>query len=429
MNYEIKNLEKSAIEVKMSLTKEEVSPIIGKIVEEFAKEAEIPGFRKGHAPKDAILAQFKEKIEEEAVAKILNEKFPEIIEKEKINPVSYANVIEKNISEKDSNITFKIDVFPQFDLANYKKLGIEKEVIEIKDELVDEEIKHLVESAKKLEEVQDENYTAQMGDTVNLAFEGFVDGEAFAGGKSDAFDLKLGSHSFIDNFEDQLVGYKKGQEGEVNVTFPAEYHVKELASKPAVFKVKINTIKQEKESVLNDEFAKEHGSENVEALKVAKKEELQKLEEERATNEYVGKLLEKITNDSNITLPESMVMHEVENRLREFEYQLSMQGMKFEDYIKFTGGNIETLIEQIRPMCEHKVKVDLVLEKIVEAENIVASEEELKEQESNIAKMYGMTVEQLEEELKKNKNLDNFKLSMKHDVAMKKAMDFIKDNQ
>lgn len=429
MNYEVKKLEKSAVEVTITLEKAEIKPIFDKIVTEFQKGAEIPGFRKGKAPVEAVVSHYKEKINEEVSAGVLNEKFPEVVEKEKLHVISYARIKEQEVSEEACKVVFDVDVYPEFELANYKNLGLEKTAVEVTEELVDNEIKHMLNSAKKLEEVADEAYEAAIGDTVDLAFEGFVDGVAFEGGKADNFDLVLGSKSFIDTFEDQLVGYKKGQEGEVNVTFPAEYHSEALAGKPAVFKVKINAIKKEILAELNDAFAKENNFDNVEALKAAKKEELLKLEEERANNEFIGKIFEKIANDSKIDVPRSMSMYEVENRLREFENQLAMNGMKLEDYVKFSGGSIEALVEQLLPMCENTVKVDLIINKIAEIEKIEATEDEIKEKIEEIAKMYGMDVPKLEEELNKNKNLDNFKISVQADIIKKKTVDFLLANQ
>ena len=250
-----------------------------------------------------------------------------------------------------------------------------------------------------------------------------MDGVPFPGGKAESHLLKLGSKSFIDNFEEQLVGYTKGQEGEITVKFPEEYHAPELAGKPAQFKVKINAIKQLREPELNDEFAKELGYESLEDLKNKTKEETIKRENDRIENEYVGALLDKLMETTTIDVPVSMVQAEIQNRLKELEYQLSMQGFKMDDYLKMMGGNIDTFAAQLAPAAEKKVKVDLILDKIARENKFEASEEELKERMEKVAKMYGMDVPTLEGELKKNNNLDNFKASVKYDIVMKKAID------
>lgn len=426
MKHEIKKLEQSAIEVKMILDKEEFNPMMDKIVASLSKEVDIPGFRKGHAPKDKIIANYKDKILEELVGEVLNNKFADVVKEEKISPVSYARIKDNKLTDDALELVFDIDVYPEFELAEYKGLEAEKSTVEVTDEMLNNEIEFMLTRQSKFEEVADADYKAQLGDTVDLDFEGFIDGVAFAGGKAEHHSLELGSKSFIDTFEDQLVGYTKGQEGEVNVTFPAEYHSEELAGKPAVFKVKVNAIKKLIKAELNEEFAKANGHDTVEAFKEAKKAELVEAENRRAEQEFVGKLIEKIAQNTEVAVPKSMVMAEVEQQLRQFEYQLSMQGMKLQDYVQMTGGKIDDLVQQIYPSAENKVKVDLILHKIVEKENITVSDEEATAKMTEIAKMYGMELSALENELKKNNNLENFKISVNSELLMSKAVELIK---
>ena len=427
MKYEVKKLEKSAVEVKLFLTKDETTPLVDKVVKNAGENAEIPGFRKGHAPKEAILAAYKEQITEEVGTAAINANFPEVVEKEKLEPVSYVRV--KNIELKDDlEIVFDIDVYPEFDLPNYKGLEVEKKTFEMTDERLNEELDRMVQGGAKLEEVADEAYEAALNDTVDLAFEGFMDGVPFDGGKSESHLLQLGSKSFIDNFEEQLVGYKKGQEGEITVKFPEEYHAKELAGKPAVFKVKINAIKKLSKPELNDEFAKGLGYESVADLKEKTKEDIIKRENDRIENEYVSALVDKVLENAKIDVPVSLVNAEIENRMRDLEYQLSMQGFKMDDYLKMMGGSREAFAAQLAPTAEKKVKTDLILDKIAKTEKFEATEEELNERMAEVAKMYGMDVPKMEEELKKHNNLENFKASVKYDIVMKKAIDEIVKN-
>ena len=427
MNYEVKKLEKSAVEVKLHLTAEEVKPIVDKVLAHVGEHAEVAGFRKGHAPKEALMANYKDHIESDVANDAINANFPEIVDKEKLEPVSYVRLKEINLKD-DLNLTFDIDVYPQFELGNYKGLEAEKKSFEMTDDLLNEELEIMVRNHAKLEEVEDAGYKVQLDDTVDLAFEGFMDGVPFPGGKAESHLLKLGSKSFIDNFEEQLVGYTKGPEGEITVKFPDEYHAPELAGKPAQFKVKINAIKKLKQPELNDEFAKELGYASLDELKAKTKEETIKRENDRIENEYVSALLDKLMETTTIDVPVSMVQAEIQNRLKELEYQLSMQGFKMDDYLKMMGGNVETFAAQLAPAAEKKVKIDLILDRIAKENNFKATDEELSQRMEEVAKMYGMDVPALEEELKKNKNLENFKASLKYDIVMKKAIDEVVKN-
>lgn len=426
MKHEIKKLEKSAVEIVISLTKEEAAPLKKEILSNAQKTAEIPGFRKGHAPLDQIEAKYADGIKEELTDRVLKQYYPEVIKAEELKPVSPVyNVTAKE--EEGFAVTFTVDVFPEVTLGEYKGVEIEKTVFEMTEDKLNEEIERMLNAKAELKDAE-EGYKSQMGDTVDLAFEGFVDGVAFEGGKADSHQLKLGSKMFIDTFEDQLVGYTVGQEGEVNVTFPAEYHAANLAGKPAVFKVKINSIKVENKPELNDEFAKANGFESVEDMKNKKREEVAKRGEENAKHENRGKMLRKIADASVVEIPQSLIIREVEGRLAELEQQLSMQGMNLEQYFKMTGMTMDTVFAQLAPMSENKVKLDLILDKIAADEKLEVSEEEIKAKTEDVAKMYGMTPETLKEELDKTKRYNEFLNSLKMDLLMSKAIEFIEAN-
>lgn len=426
MKHEIKKLEKSAVEIVISLTKEETAPLKKEILSNAQKTAEIPGFRKGHAPLDQIEAKYADGIKEELTDRVLKQYYPEVIKAEELKPVSPVyNVTAKE--EEGFAVTFTVDVFPEVTLGEYKGVEIEKTVFEMTEDKLNEEIERMLNAKAELKDAE-EGYKAQMGDTVDLAFEGFVDGVAFEGGKADSHQLKLGSKMFIDTFEDQLVGYTVGQEGEVNVTFPAEYHAANLAGKPAIFKVKINSIKVENKPELNDEFAKANGFESVEDMKNKKREEVAKRGEENAKHENRGKMLRKIADASVVEIPQSLIIREVEGRLAELEQQLSMQGMNLEQYFKMTGMTMDTVFAQLAPMSENKVKLDLILDKIAADEKLEVSEEEIKAKTEDVAKMYGMTPETLKEELDKTKRYNEFLNSLKMDLLMSKAIEFIEAN-
>lgn len=404
MKHEIKNLEHSAVEIKICLTGEELSPLKTEVLTAVAAKAEVPGFRKGKAPLDKVEAQFKDAVKEELTEKVLQKYYEEVVKEGNITPISYIHNVKVEMNE-NYELTFQVDVYPTVELGEYKGLEVEKETFEMTEEKLNKEIEIMVNSKSKLVDTE-AGHKAVMGDTVDLAFEGFVDGVPFEGGKADSHVLKLGSKMFIDTFEDQLVGYEAGQEGEVNVTFPEQYHAANLAGKPAVFKVKVNSIKTLVTPELNDELAKELGFESVEDLKAKKAEEVKAREEARIKNEYIGKLLDKVAATSKVDVPFSMIATEVKNRISEMEQQLSAQGIGMDMYLQMTGMDRAKLESQIAPMAAGKVKVDLILEAIAKAENIEVSEDEVTAKMTEVAKYYGMDLAKLEEELNKHKNYD-----------------------
>ncbi|MGL4788908.1 MAG: trigger factor [Cetobacterium sp.] len=426
MKHELKKIEHSAVEIKVTLTAEELSPIKSEVVKTLATKVEVPGFRKGHAPLNKVEAAFADAIKEEVVESVLKANFEKIVAEEKIAPVSFIYDLVTEMKET-LEMTFKVDIYPEITLGEYKGLEVEKETFEMTEELLNKEIENMLNAKAKLEDAA-EGHKAEMGNTVDLAFEGFVDGVPFEGGKADSHQLKLGSKMFIDTFEDQLVGYTVGQEGEVNVTFPAEYHAEALAGKPAIFKVKINSIKTLAKPELTEEFATEAGFESVEDLKAKKTTEIVAREEARVQNNFVGKLIQKLVADSKIEVPRSMVVREVENRMAEMNQQLAMQGMDIDQYLKMTGMTKEQAFNQIAPMAHNKVQVDIILEAIAKAENLEVTAEELTAKIEEIAKMYGMTKEQLETELTKNSNLDEFNHSLRTESLSQKAIEVIVNN-
>lgn len=426
MKHELKKLANSAVEIKISLTAEEVNPIKDEVTKEIAKKVEIPGFRKGHAPVSAVEAQYKENIKEEVAEKVLQKYYEEVIKAENIVPVSYISNLNVKL-EDGFEATFNVDVYPEVKLGEYKGLEVEKETFEMTPEKLDKEIEIMLNSKSKLEDTE-EGYKAQMGDTVDLAFEGFMDGVPFEGGKADSHMLKLGSHMFIDNFEDQLVGYTAGQEGEITVNFPEEYHAANLAGKPAVFKVKVNAIKKLSIPELTDELAKEFGAESVEDLKAKTTERVTKREEERVKNQHVARLIDKLAETTEVEVPVSMIAGEVRARIADMEQQFAAQGIKLDMYLQMTGMDLNQLQSQIAPMAAQKVKADLMLAAIIKAENLDATEEEVTEKMTELAKMYGMDFAQLKENLEKSKNFENFKLSVKEECLMQKAIEVLVKN-
>jgi trigger factor len=427
MSVEIKKLENSVVEIKLNLEGEEVSKVRSQVIKEIQGRAEIPGFRKGKAPVSTITAKFAGLIKEEVTDKLLKTNYEKLVIENGLKPVDYLQTKEVILEDNKFEGTFTVEVYPEVTLGDYKELEVEKETFEVTDEMVEEEINAIVERGAQLVDAE-EGYAAQIGDTVTIDFEGFVEGEAFEGGKGDGYPLSLGSKSFIDNFEDQLVGYTAGQEGEINVNFPEEYFKKELAGKPATFKVKINSIKKVEKPELNDELAKENDFESVEDMRAKKKEEIVNRETTRVDNAYRNALVDQALANAKLDAPISMIQRETRARISDFENQLKMQGATLEMYLKMAGLTMDNLYAQIRPMAETKVKREIVLAAIAKAEDVNVSDEEMDAKLDEVSKMYNMEVSKLQEELTSAGNLDNFMESLKEEVIMRKTVDLLVEN-
>jgi trigger factor len=427
MAVEIKKLENSSVELVLTLEGAEVKEAKAEVVKKIAGEVELPGFRKGKAPLSTIEAKFEGNIKEEVTDKLLKNHYETIVKENDLRPVDYLRTVSVELTDEKFVGSFVVDVYPEVKLGEYKGLEVEKEAFEMSDEILNNELEGLVEKGAKLVEAE-EGYAAQLDDTVSLDFEGFVDGEAFEGGKAEGYTLKLGSKSFIDTFEDQLVGYVVGQEGEVNVTFPEEYFKDELAGKPALFKVKVNGIKKLEKPALDDEFAKDNGFDTLDELKTKKREEIVAREEARIESEYRNAIINKAIENAEITVPASMTNREIRTRIGEIENNLKMQGASLDMYLQMSGLTVETLAGQLRPMAEAKVKRDVVLGTISETEAVNVSDEELEAKVADVAKAYNMEVEKLREELTKAGNLNNFMENLKVDVEINKTVDILVAN-
>lgn len=427
MAVEIKKLENSNVELVLTFEGEEVKKAKGNVLRKIAKEVELPGFRKGKAPIATVEAKFYENIKEEVTDILLKAHYETIIKENELRPVDYLRTVNVELTDDKFVGTFVVDVYPEIKLGDYKGLEVEKETFEMNNELLEAELNTLVEKGAKLVEAE-EGYAAQLEDTVTLDFEGFIDGEAFEGGKAEGYSLKLGSKSFIDTFEDQLVGYVAGQEGEVNVNFPAEYAKEELAGKPSVFKVKVTGIKRLEKPALDDEFAKDNGFDSLEDLKAKKTEEITERETARVEGAFKNALIAKAVENAEVIVPVSMISRELRNRIGEIENNLKMQGVSIDMYLQMSGLTMEGLAGQLKPMAETKVKRDIVLGNISEVEGITVSDEELEAKVAEVAKAYNMEADKLREELTKAGNLNNFMDNLKIDVELSKTVDLLVAN-
>mgnify|MGYP001018700755 FL=1 len=419
----VKKLSETVYEVSVTRNGEELKHLKEHVLVHF-KDAKVDGFRKGHVPADVLEKKFKKEIEGEILNHIISEEYRKAVEENNLSPIADIKLEKYENNEDNVEVVFTIPVLPEINLGDYKSVKVEKEALDVNDEKVNAEIEIMRSNAGKLKEVADDE-VAQDKDVTNINFEGFIDGEAFDGGKAEGFDLTLGSKSFIDTFEDQIIGHKKGDEFDVNVTFPEEYHAENLKGKPAVFKVKVNSIKRKEEAELNEDLAKELGYDSVEDLKAKTRENLIKREEARIENEYRGKVVDAVVDSINFEIPEAVVEREIQFQINRFAQQLQMQGMSLNQYFEMTGQDIEKMRESIKESAEKSVKRDLVLTEIAKAENVEATEEEVNAELDRTALMYGMDREGLIAEVRKSGNYARFIDEIKYQIINRKTVDLL----
>lgn len=386
------------------------------------KDVNIPGFRKGKVPRPIFEQRFGvESLYQDAIDIVLPSAYSEAVEQTDIFPVDQPSIdIDEIERGKDLVFVCEVTVKPEVKLGDYKGLEVDVEEEEVTEEHVTYELEALQESHAEL--VVKEEGTVEEGDTVVIDFEGFIGDEPFEGGKGENHPLEIGSGQFIPGFEEELIGKETG-ETEVNVTFPEDYHAKELAGKEATFKVTIHEIKEKELPALDDEFAKDVDEEveSLEELKEKKREELLKERKQAAENKKREQLIEQVTENAEIDIPEAMVQTELDQMLNEFEQRLQMQGMNLETYFQFSGQTEEQLKEQMETDAQLRVKTNLVLEAVLEAEQIEVEEADIEEELENMASMYNLEKDQIIGMLGGNTNL------LKEDLKIKKAIDFIVD--
>ncbi|WP_347549387.1 trigger factor [Pseudalkalibacillus hwajinpoensis] len=404
----------------------EVNSALDEAFKKVVKQVNVPGFRKGKMPRSLFEKRFGvESLYQDALDIILPKAYSEAIEESGIDPVDRPEVDVEQI-EKGQNLIFKatVTVKPEVKLGEYKGLEVEEQDTNVTDEEVEAELKSLQEKQAELVVVEDGEL--QEGDTAVIDFEGFLGEEPFEGGQGDNYSLEIGSNTFIPGFEEQLIGEKAGAEKEVTVTFPDEYHAENLAGQEATFKVKVHDIKRKELPDLDDEFAKDV-NESVETLDELKKTTKENLEKQKAEDADVQKkdtLIEKATENSEIDLPSAMVDAEVDRMLQEFEQRLQQQGMNLEMYFQFSGQDEKALREQMQEDGEKRVRTNLTLEAIADAENVEVSEEEVNEELSKMAAMYNMEEEQIRQMLMMQGGTD----ALKGDLRIRKAIDVLVNN-
>ena len=423
MSLQVEKLEKNMARLTVEVSAEEFEKAVQAAYLKNKGRISIPGFRKGKAPRVMIEKMYGVGVfYEDAANEVIQEEYPKAAEESGLDIVARPSISVEPI-EKGKPFIFKAEVAvrPEFTLGEYKGIEVEKKTIEVTEEEVNAAVEREREKNSRMVDVEDR--AVENGDIVKLDFDGSVDGVPFQGGKAENYDLTIGSGSFIPGFEDQLIGVKIGEEKDVNVTFPTEYHVKDLAGKAAVFKCKVNAIKVKELPEADDEFAKEVSEfETIAEYKENLKKKLTEQKERAARTEKQGLVVTKAVENASMEIPDPMVMEQVRRMMDDFARRIQSQGLSMDQYFQFTGTTEATMAEQMKPEALKRIKNSLVLEAIAKAENIEVSEERMDEEIEKMAKMYKMETAKLKQAMG-----DREKEQIKNDIAVQEAVKLITD--
>ena len=421
MSLQVEKLEKNMAKLTVEVPAEQFESALKTSYNKNKNKFNIPGFRKGKAPQAMIEKMYGVGVfYEDAVDEAINASYPDAAKESGLEIVSRPEISIEQVEKGKSFIyVATVATKPEVTLGEYKGIEVEKAKPEVTEADVEAELKKVQEQNSRLVSVEDR--AVADGDQTVIDFEGFVDGKAFEGGKAEDYTLVIGSHSFIDTFEDQLIGKNIGEDVEVNVTFPAEYHAADLAGKPATFKVKIKEIKMKELPELNDEFASEVSEfETLEAYKEDVKNKLAETKQAQATAENENNVVQKVVDNAQMDIPAPMVDEQVRNMIEDYARRLQSQGISFDQYLQFTGSTIEQLQEQMRPQAELRLRTRLVLEAVVAAEKIEPSDELVDAEIKKMSENYKMDAEQI-----KTIMGEAGMAQMKADMAVQEAVDFL----
>lgn len=403
MNVTVERVENEAT-LKITAPAAEVNAGYKKAVKKIADQANIPGFRKGKAPRAIIEMHYgKEAVKQEAFEIVANKAYSEALNQEKLIPVSDPKVEESTFEEgKDMELTIKVTLKPEPELGEYKGLHVEKKEVEVTDEQVDAQIKDMMGRDAKMVAAE-EGAVIEKGDFAIIDFAGTVDGEPFSGGEGKGYPLEVGSNSFIPGFEDQLVGLSKGDSTDVEVTFPEDYFVKDLAGKEAIFKVNIQDVKRKELPELNDEYvASKTEFKTVEDLRANYKERMQKAAEANAKAEYEHELIDLAVANAKFSVPEIMIEDKISQMVEEMKMSLESRKMSLDMYMQYTGLDMAKIRENQRPVAEENVKTDLVLDAIAKAEDIQVDMADVDAEIAAISAQHGASPEEVKKIIKGN---------------------------
>lgn len=421
MSVQVEKLEKNMAKLTVEVSAEDFKAAIKKAFNKNKNRFSIPGFRKGKAPQAMIEKMYGEGVfYEDAADEAINASYADAMKESGLDIVSRPEVTIEKIG-KDEPFVYSalVAVKPEVTLGQYKGVEVEKADASVSAEDVEAELKKVQEQNARLLTVEDRG--VEDGDQTVIDFEGFVDGKGFEGGKAEDYPLTIGSHSFIDTFEEQLIGKKIGEECEVNVTFPTEYHAADLAGKPATFKVTVKEIKVKELPELNDEFASEVSE--FDTLDEYKKDVEKKLAEKKeieANSKNEDAVVAKVVENATMEIPDKMIDAQAENMVQDMARRMQSQGLSLDMYLKYTGMTVEQMKEQARPDAEKRIRTRLVLEAVAKAENIQISDEKVDEEVAKMAEAYKMEVEKL-----KSYMSESDVKQMKEDLAVQQAVDLL----
>ena len=424
MSVQVENLEKNMAKLTIEVPAEELEKAIEAAYRKQKNQISVPGFRKGKVPRAMIEKMYGvEVFYEDAANALMQKNYPSAVEESGVDIVSRPDIEVVQIEKgKPFIYTAEVAVRPEVTLGKYMGVTVTKIDTSVSDDEVNEALEQQRNNNARTINVTDR--AVAVGDTAVIDFEGFVDGVAFEGGKGENHPLEIGSHTFIDTFEDQLVGKNAGDEVEVNVTFPEQYQAADLAGKPATFKVKINEIKAKELPELDDEFAQDVSEfDTLAEYKESLKKNLQEKKENDAKRAKEDEAVQKIIDKSKMDIPEAMIDTQCETMIEEFAQRIAQSGLSMDQYLQFSGHTVDALKEQVRPEALSRIQASLVLEQIAKEENIEVSDEEVDAEIEKMAASYGMEADKLKEYMG-----DSEKDSMKKDLAITKAVDLVMSN-
>ena len=424
MSVQVENLEKNMVKLTIEVPAEELEKAIDVAYKKQKNQISIPGFRKGKVPRAMVEKMYGvEVFYEDAANTLMQQNYPSAVEESGVDIVSRPSIDVVQIEKgKPFIYTAEVAVRPEVTLGKYMGVTVTKIDTSVSDDEVAEALEQQRNNNARTISVTDR--PVAVGDTAVIDFEGFVDGVAFEGGKGENHPLEIGSHTFIDNFEDQLVGKNAGDEVEVNVTFPEQYQAADLAGKPAIFKVKINEIKAKELPELDDEFAQDVSEfDTLAEYKESLKKNLEEKKENEAKRTKEDEAVQKIIDKSKMDIPEAMIDTQCETMIEEFAQRIAQSGLSMDQYLQFSGLTVDGLKEQVRPEALSRIQASLVLEQIAKDENIEVSDDDVNAEIEKMAASYGMEADKLKEYMG-----DAEKESMKKDLAINKAVELVMSN-
>lgn len=409
-------------ELTIVVPADEFESAVAKVFKRESKKITIPGFRKGKAPRAFVEKYYGEQVfYEDAINMVYPSALEGAVQEAGLKMIEDRIDFDLIEAGKGKDLEFKVAIttYPEVSIEGYKGVEVVKKPVEVTEEDVDAELTRVQDRNSRMVTVEDR--AAENGDTVEIDFEGFVDGVAFEGGKAENFNLTLGSGQFIPGFEDQVVGHNTGDEFDINVTFPEEYQAEELKGKPTVFKIKLHEIKAKELPDIDDDFIKDISEfDTVEAYRADAKEKLTASRQKQADNDADNQLIEALMEKLQGEIPEAMYQNRINDDIREFSYRLQSQGLDLKTYLQYTGMDEQGIRDSFKPQAERQVKVRLALEKIVELENIVPTDEEIEAEYAKMANVYQMEVDQIKGFVSKE--------DLALDIAVEKAMGLVRDN-